>query len=264
MHDVGLGARKRVVIGSRGPRARSTRRVFIFVALLCAGWSSARAQPLPTATEASPGRGAPPQREAARGACVDDAIRDELNARRGYRGVQERVFQKALRHELSAWGGGYTADLTSSSYLVGGAYTFHLSEDLALEASFAYTRQRAELIRIVEQRFATDLIRQDSKVFVYGGHLLWNLAYGKLRWFHARVSHFDFYLALGGGITDNSAARTLTFSGGFGLKFYPSSWFAVRLDVRDQLLNQELLGEARIVNNLLTTLGASVFLPFSP
>lgn len=210
-------------------------------------------------------RGAPPpSAEPPKGEFVDEAIRDELNARRSYRGVQERVFQKALRHELSAWGGGYTADLTSSSYLVGGAYTFHISEDLALEGYFGYTRQRAELVRIVEKRFATDLIREDARVFVYGGHLLWNLAYGKLRWFHARVSRFDFYLALGGGITDNSAARTLTFSGGFGLKFYPSSWFAVRLDVRDQLLNQELLGESRIVNNLLTTLGASVFLPFHP
>jgi outer membrane beta-barrel protein len=210
-------------------------------------------------------RGAPPSAsEAPKGEFVDEAIRDELNARRTYRGVQERVFQKALRHELSAMGGGYTADLTSSSYLVGGAYTFHISEDLALEAYFGYTRQRAELVRIVEKRFATDLIREDSRVFIYGGHLLWNLAYGKLRWFHARVSRFDFYLALGGGITDNSAARTLTFSGGFGLKFYPTSWFAVRLDVRDQVLNQELLGESRIVNNLLTTLGVSMFLPFHP
>ncbi|HEX5661785.1 MAG TPA: outer membrane beta-barrel domain-containing protein [Polyangiales bacterium] len=209
-------------------------------------------------------RGAPPAAEVPRGEFIDEAVRDELNARRRYRGVQERVFQKALRHELSAFGGGYTADLTSSSYLLGAAYTFHISEDLALEAYFGYTRQRAELVRIVESRFATDLIREDARVFLYGGHLLWNLAYGKLRWFHARVSRFDFYLALGGGITDNSAARTLTFSGGFGLKFYPTSWFAVRLDVRDQLLNQELLGESRIVNNLLTTLGASVFLPFHP
>jgi outer membrane beta-barrel protein len=196
------------------------------------------------------------------GPCVDDAIRDELNARRNYRGVQERVFQKAMRHELSAYAGGYAADLTSASYLVGGAYTFHLSEDLGLEASFGYTRARAELVHIVEDRFATDLIREDTPVFVYGGHVLWTLAYGKLRWFHSRISRFDFFMALGGGITDNRSARSLTFSGGFGLKFYPTSWFALRLDVRDHVLNQELLGESRIVNNLVTTLGVSMFLPF--
>src|SRR5688500_18331779 len=61
--------------------------------------------------------------------CIDEAIRDELNARRQYRGVQERLFQKERRHELSALGGVYAADMTSSSYLVGGAYTYHLTED---------------------------------------------------------------------------------------------------------------------------------------
>ena len=196
------------------------------------------------------------------GGCVDDAVRDELNARRRYRGVQERVFQKAMRHELSAYAGGYAADLTSTSYLVGGAYTFHLSEDLGLEASFGYTRSRAELIHIVEARTGTDLVRSDSPVYVYGGHLLWTLAYGKLRWFHNRIGHFDLYLALGGGITDNRTARSLTFSTGLGLKFYASSWFGVRFDVRDQVLNQELLGESRIVNNVVATLGVSMFLPF--
>src|ERR1700753_3488095 len=61
--------------------------------------------------------------------CIDEAIRDELNARRKYRGVQKRLFQKAGRHELSAIGGIYAADLLSSSYVVGGAYTFHFTED---------------------------------------------------------------------------------------------------------------------------------------
>ena len=198
----------------------------------------------------------------ARAECVDEAIRDELNARRSYRGVQERVFQKALRHELSAMGGAYAADLTSSSYLAQAAYTFHVSEDLALEASFGYTRSQSEIVKLVEQRLATELVREEAPVFIYAGHLLWTLAYGKMRWFHSRISRFDFYLALGGGVTDNRSARGLTFSGGFGLKFYPTTWLAVRADIRDHLLNQELLGESRIVNNLTATLGLSVFLPF--
>ncbi len=242
MRDVGRGAR----IASRAAasaRERARKGAHSLFGALLALWLS----PL-----------------CARAECVDDAIRDELNARRQYRGVQERVFQKALRHELSVYGGGYAADLMSSSYLVGGAYTFHLSEDLALEASFGYTRAHSELVRIVEKRLGTDLIREDTPVFLYNGHLLWSLAYGKLRWFHSRISRFDFFMALGGGITDNRSARGLTLSGGFGLKFFPTSWFGVRLDVRDQLLNQELLGESRIVNNLLATLGLSVFLPFTP
>lgn len=194
--------------------------------------------------------------------CIDEALRDELNARRQYRGVQERLFQKARRHELSGIGGLYAADLMSSSYLVGGAYTFHFSEDLGLEASFGYTKSKSEVVKIIEDRIATDLVKNETTVYLYQGHLVWSLAYGKLRWFGSKISRFDFNLALGGGITDNQAARGLTFSGGLGFKFYPTEWLGFRMDVRDNVLEQELLGEARIVNNIVATLGLSVFIPF--
>ncbi len=194
--------------------------------------------------------------------CIDEAIRDELNARRKYRGVQERLFQKARRHELSVLGGAYAADLMSSSYAVGGAYTFHFSEDLGLEAFVGYTRSKSEVVSIIEEHLATDLVRERVPVWLYQGHLLWTLAYGKMRWFGSRISRFDFGLALGGGVTDNQSARSLTFSGGLGFKFYPNEWLAVRVDLRDQVLTQELLGDARIVNNLMATLGLSMFIPF--
>jgi outer membrane beta-barrel protein len=194
--------------------------------------------------------------------CIDEAIRDELNARRQYRGVQERLFQKERRHEISALGGVYAADLTSSSWLVGGSYTYHITEDFGLEASFGYTQQRAELVKIIEDQLSTDLVKEDVPVYLYQGHLIWTLAYGKLRWFGSRISRFDFNMALGGGITDNRSARGLTGSAGVGLKFYPTSALAIRIDLRDQLMVQELLGESRLVNNLAATLGLSVFIPF--
>lgn len=199
---------------------------------------------------------------AARAQCIDEAIRDELNARRQYRGVQERLFQKERRHELSALGGVYAADLTSSSWVVGGAYTYHITEDFGLEASFGYTRQKTELVKIVEEQLAVDLVEEDVPVYLYQGHLIWTLAYGKLRWFGSRISRFDFNLALGGGVTDNRSARGLTGSAGVGLKFYPLNMLAIRIDLRDQLLVQEILGESRLSNNLIATLGLSVFIPF--
>ncbi len=194
--------------------------------------------------------------------CVDEAIRDELNARRRYRGVQERLFRKALRHELSAMGGAYAADLLSSSYLVSGAYTFHFTEALGLEAAFGYTRATSSLVEAIEDDQAITLVRIDNPVFIYTGHLLWSLAYGKMRWFGGTISRFDFYLALGGGVTDNQTARGLTASAGFGMKFLFGRWFALRLDVRDQILQQELFGVSSIVNNVAATLGLSMFMPF--
>ncbi|MEM9194897.1 MAG: outer membrane beta-barrel domain-containing protein [Myxococcota bacterium] len=200
--------------------------------------------------------------EVAEAQCIDEAIRDELNARRRYRGVQERLFQKALRHELSFMGGVYSADLLSSDYLLQGAYTFHVSEELALEASFAYTRADSDIVRIIENDRGFELLREGAPVYIYQAHVLWSIAYGKLRWFGSGITRFDFYLSLGGGITDNQTARGLTFSGGLGFKFYLTDWFAFRIDVRDQVLQQEVLGESVIVNNIAATLGLSMFIPF--
>src|ERR1700733_4828272 len=76
----------------------------------------------------------------ARAQCVDDELKQELGGGRPYRGVEDRLFPKAFRHELSIMGGYYAADLYSSNWVAGGAYTFHFSEDLGLEASFQYTR----------------------------------------------------------------------------------------------------------------------------
>jgi hypothetical protein len=81
----------------------------------------------------------------ARAQCVDEELKQELVGGRHYRGVQDRLFTKAFRHEISAMGGYYAADLYSSNYVAGGAYTFHFSEDLALEASFQYTRFRSSV-----------------------------------------------------------------------------------------------------------------------
>lgn len=196
--------------------------------------------------------------------CIDEDIRDELNARRRYRGVQKRLFQKAGRHELSALGGLYASDMLSSSYLLGGAYTFHFTEDLGLEASFGYTRATSSLVRIVEQDTSFTALRLDTPVYIYEGHLLWSLAYGKVRWFAGGVSRFDLFMAFGGGVTDNQSAQGLTGSFGLGFKLFFTSWFALRVDARDQLLQQELLGRSEIVNNLAATLGVSAFLPFVP
>jgi hypothetical protein len=36
----------------------------------------------------------------------------------------------------------------------------------------------------------------------------------------------------------------------------------MRFDVRDQILQQEILGESQLVNNIVATFGLSIFMPF--
>ena len=196
--------------------------------------------------------------------CVDDELKEELVGGRHYRGVQERLFTKAFRHELSVMGGLYAADLYSSSWLAGGAYTFHFSEDLALEASVQFTRFRSAVTDSYEQRYPQIALQEnpDKAGRLYFGHIVWSFAYGKLRWMGDGISRFDLNVALGAGATDDSTSLGVTGSAGIGAKFYFGHWFAVRFDVRDHVLQESLVGDEHLVNDILVTMGASVFIPF--
>jgi outer membrane beta-barrel protein len=196
--------------------------------------------------------------------CVDDELKQELVGGRHYRGVEERLFTKAFRHEFSALGGLYAADLYSSSWLAGGAYTFHFSEDLGLEASVEFTRFRSAVTDAYERRYPEIQIldRTDRPGRLYFGHLIWTVAYGKLRWGGGGVSRFDLNLALGAGVTDDSTSQGVTGSAGLGAKFFFGHWFAVRFDARDHVLQEVLVGDEHLVNDIVITLGASIFFPF--
>ncbi len=196
--------------------------------------------------------------------CVDDELKAELIGGRHYRGVQERLFTKAFRHEISAVGGWYAADLYSSNWVVGGAYTFHFSEDLALEASFQYTRFRSAVTDSYERRYPQIQLEESTNRpgLLYFGHLVWSFAYGKLRWFGAGITRFDLNLAIGAGVTDDSTSLGITGSAGLGTKWYFGKWFAVRMDIRDHVLSQQLVGEQHLVNDVVVTAGFSVFIPF--
>lgn len=200
----------------------------------------------------------------ARAQCVDEELKEELVGGRHYRGVEERLFTKAFRHEFSGMGGYYAADLYSSNWIVGGAYTFHFSEDLGLEASVDFTRFRSAVTDTYERRYPQIQIedRTDKPGRLYFGHLVWSFAYGKLRWMGGGISRFDFNFALGAGVTDDTTARGVTGSFGLGTKWYFGKWFAVRWDIRDHVLEEALVGDEHLVNDVIVTGGVSVFFPF--
>jgi outer membrane beta-barrel protein len=199
-----------------------------------------------------------------RAQCVDEELKQELVGGRHYRSVEDRLFVKRYRVELSAMGGYYAADLFSSNWVGGGAATFHFSEDLALEASVEFTRFRSAITDTYERRYPEIQIEQSTNNpgRLYFGHLVWSFAYGKLRWMGGGISRFDFNLALGAGVTDDTTARGITGSAGLGAKLYLGRWFALRWDVRDHVLQEAFLGDEHIVNDIVVTLGASLFIPF--
>jgi outer membrane beta-barrel protein len=163
-------------------------------------------------------------------------------------------------------GGWYAADLSDGAPVYGGAYTFHFSEDLGLEAAYFRTRQRFGLLEAIVQRQQgqVGLVESpEADVQLFLGHLVWSLAYGKVRWLGGAIGRFDFYVSLGAGATDEPRSFGLTGSGGFGMKFFLNQWLALRLDARDHVRNQRApLGVDKVVNDISLMLGVSVFFPF--
>jgi outer membrane beta-barrel protein len=203
----------------------------------------------------------------ARAQCVDEELKEQLVGSRAYRGVVPRVFKKALRHELSALGGWYAADLSDGRPTYGGAYTFHFTEDLGLEASYLRTHRSFGFLEAVNdrQQNLTQITRNtDVPVQLFMGNLVWSLAYGKVRWFGGPIGRFDFYVALGAGATDEDGTSSVAASGGFGMKFHLAQWMLLRFDIRDNVHSLRApLGVEEVVNDVMTLGGLSVFFPFT-
>jgi outer membrane beta-barrel protein len=199
--------------------------------------------------------------------CVDEALKQQLIGQRAYRGVVPRLIRKALRHEISAMGGWYAGDISDGAPIYGGAYTFHFTEDLGLEASYLRTRQHYSLLDSLierQQNLVGIVETPDNPEQFFLGNLVWSLAYGKVRWLGGAIGRFDFYVSLGGGATVEPGDLGITGSGGFGLKFYLTEWLALRFDTRDLVHAQQRvqLGVDRVVNDLTALGGLSLFIPF--
>jgi outer membrane beta-barrel protein len=200
---------------------------------------------------------APPP--AGQDACIDENVKADLFAKRQMRGTRERLFQQTNRHEILAQGGYYVSDLFDGTYVVGGAYAYHMTEDLAVEASGSYTRIRSTSAAELERDFSV-LGTGSRRELMFSADLIWVPAHGKLR-IGGSIDHFDLYLAAGAGVIDSVLSSDIAANGGFGLKFFIWKAFALRIDVRDYLYRQQLLSQKVFVNDLTTMLGVSLYLP---
>jgi outer membrane beta-barrel protein len=192
-------------------------------------------------------------------ACIDEKVKADLFAKRRMRTTRDRLFQQTNRHELTAWGGYYVSDLFDGTYTFGGAYAYHMTEDLAVEASGGYTRLASSGGPELERTFAV-LQNKPRRELLFDADLVYAPAHAKMR-LGGSITHLDLYVAAGAGVVDSVLSSDLAANAGFGLKFFLGRAVAVRVDVRDHLYRQELLARKVFVNDLTTTLGVSLFLP---
>jgi len=136
---------------------------------------------------------------------------------------------------------------------------FYPSEDFGLEALVTRTPMRFRL----EQPFtAFDQETHFQSSVAWQGifSLLWSPIHTKLKFIEATILHGDLFLVAGAGRTAAPTVQGLTWEAGAGAKIYINRFSAFRLDVRDFVVPQEVLGRGRITNNVTVLAGLSLWL----
>lgn len=198
---------------------------------------------------------APPDVAATRISCLDDAS-PEGDPRKG---VQRRPFLKRLRVELSAVGGLWASDVLSSTYAYGGALAFYPSEDFGIEAlvtrspvDFRLEQPFTAFDR--EHRFASGAAWQVIASALYAPF------HAKFKLGANRIVAGDLFLVAGAGRTFHDSVQGLTWELGGGVKVYTWNRVTFRIDVRDFVLPQEVLGRGRVSHNVTVLAGLSLWL----
>jgi outer membrane beta-barrel protein len=175
------------------------------------------------------------------------------------KGVQRRDFLKKHRFEIAAVGGYYSSDALSSTYTYGGALAYYPSEDFGLEVLVTYTPIK---FRLEEPFSAFDQEQhfQPSSALQGIGSLLWSPIHAKFKFSEATIIHGDVFAMAGAGRTFHESVLGLTWEAGLGLKLYFSRFVTFRLEIRDFLIPQEVLGRGRSTNNLAILGGFSLWL----
>jgi outer membrane beta-barrel protein len=175
------------------------------------------------------------------------------------KGVQRRDFLKKHRFEIGALGGWYASDALSSTYSYGGALAFYPSEDFGLEVLVTRTPMK---FRLEEPFNAFDAERHFTPSVAYQGvaSLLWSPIHAKFKFTEATIVHGDIFVLAGAGRTFHESVLGLTWEAGFGLKLYFSRFVTFRLEARDFLIPQEVLGRGRSTNNITILGGLSFWL----
>ena len=194
--------------------------------------------------------------------CIDQEIADRLAIRRKRRGAVDRLFVKQGRHELAIGGGYYASDLLSGTYVLGGSYTYHMTDQTAVEFGGGYTHADADLIRALEDDRGVVLADTYARVLFGESLLVWSPVYGKLR-LGGAIAHFDLHADLGVGVIDSRTSRGAAGVAGLGMRLFMGQAAALRIDARNRTYRQELLDERFLVNDLAITASVSMFLPFS-
>jgi outer membrane beta-barrel protein len=180
--------------------------------------------------------------------------------------IDPQVERREIRHtridtedfELGAYVGILSIEDFESHSVYGARLAYHLTEDFFLEATLGQSKGGRTSYETLSGSAAL-LTDKERDYTYYALSLGWNALPGEIFIGKDRAYNTAFYLVSGIGSTTFGGDDRFTVNAGFGLRILPADWLAVHFDVRDHIYDIDLLGEKKIVNNLETHLGLSIF-----
>lgn len=145
--------------------------------------------------------------------------------------VQNRLYSKAGKFEISGFGGVVNSDPFLTVYNAGASVGYHFTEALGVDAiawrSFWSPSSALNTLRATGQD--TNINPQNGLI---GGEVNWSVLYGKLSLLGAAIIHYDLHLLGGAGMTSTANGNYLTGIVGIGQQFYLNQYMTLNLDFR--------------------------------
>lgn len=163
--------------------------------------------------------------------------------------VQNRLFPKAKRFAVSASAGPIVSDPNSEGFFYSMDASYYFSERLGVAAT--YSTANLEDNDNVDALFSSRGARIDHnkpQQFI-GVSALWIPVYAKASFLNTKIFYFDFAIAPGIGVVNyeqqieagNKKKTAPALSVDFSQQFFFSNHFAVRLDYRHRIYQQNLV-----------------------
>ena len=196
--------------------------------------------------------------------------------REGIDVVQNRVFIKGNRSEVSL-GGGFIFDDPFLRYQTAELrYTYHFNEGIAIEGSYlrAFHQNKPiinDLANIPCPNATVDAAlggncgvtldpSPDPYKNIFMGNFVWSPIYGKFSIFSRKILHFDIFATAGAGYFMDERDNHFGINVGVGTKVFVNDWSAVRIDFRNFTV-REGAPFNHILNSRIISIGYSFFFP---
>ncbi len=160
--------------------------------------------------------------------------------------------------ELGFFAGQMSVEDFGVNAVAGLRFAYHITESFFVEVGAGQTD--TELTSFERLSGAAQLLTDQQREYsYYNVSMGYNIFPGESFIGRNRAVNTSFYLIGGVGKTTFAGDDRFTINFGAGMRFLPLDWLAVHVDVRDHILDVDLLGQEKTVNNLEAHIGLTFF-----